>query len=506
MGWNAEETKKKDGSDKIFKILILSIIILTIIIATIIALLYFVKINTFVLTIDENSKQIPSKLMKEYNGTTFYNIKEMASLLGCDFHARGEYKEYAKDDDKCYIINQDETASFYLNSNKVCKVKVGAYTEDYKIFNCTNNTTQIDNEFYAPIDAIEIAFGITIKSEPKRMNILTLSYIVKKVDKIINPDEKNPVYKSLIDEDFENQKALLYGYIVLCNKKSELYSVKSLANDMELISDKYKKITFLEETKEFLVTNSVDKVGIIDKDGENKVEQIYDSIKVINTNPKLYLVEKDKKYGVIDADGKTIVHTEYNKIGIDNTRFTSIQNQYVLLNKVIPVENDNKYGLFTVEGEKILDVIYTGIGCENKSVRIADTEKTVLPIATIEECDGVVIKNGEYYDLFLLDTKQLISLKVTNIYSVKESGKTFYYIVYKEQEMNLIENLIRLGYIQDDNIDVKENKSENNSSVTNTTNLVITTNETNSKNNNTNLTEGTNQIVPTTDEDIIESR
>ena len=35
---------------------------------------------------------------------------------------------------------------------------------------------------------------------------------------------------------------------------------------------------FIEETKEFLVTNSVNKVGIIDENGQNKIEQIYDSI------------------------------------------------------------------------------------------------------------------------------------------------------------------------------------------------------------------------------------
>ena len=487
MGWDMEEEpKKKKDSDKTLKILLVFIIMLTFLIVAIIALLYVIKANTFVLSVDGKSKQITSKFMKEYNGTTFYNIQEMASILGCDFHAGGEYKEYAKDDDKCYIVNQNETASFYLNSDKVCKVKVGEYTEDYKIFNCSYNTTKIDNDFYAPIDAIEIAFGITIESAPKKMEILTLSYIVQKIDKKINPDEKNPIYNSLLEEDFENQKALLYGYVVACNKQSELYSVKSLSTDMEIISDKYKKITFLEETKEFLVTNSVDKVGIIDEDGENKVEQIYDSIKVINTSPKLYLVSDSEKYGVIDKNGKTIVHTEYTKIGVDNTKFTNIQNQYILLNKVIPVEKDGKYGLFTTDGEKVLDVTYAGIGCDNKEVRMSESEeeKNVSPVVAIEECNGVVIKNGENYDLFLLDTKQLVSLKVSNIYSIKEEGKTNYFMVYKEQEMNLIENLIKLGYIKESNVNVKENTDteENKNALTNTTDSGNTTNETNSSN------------------------
>ena len=490
MKWDVEEPKKKDNTDKILKLLIVGIIMLIVLIGAMLAALYYVKLNTFVLTVDGKSKPISSKLMKEYNGTTFYNIQGMASLLECDFHAGGEYKEYAKDDDKCYIVTQNETASFYLNSNRVCKVKVGEYTEDYKIFNSNYNTTKINGEFYAPLDAIEIAFGIQIESGLKRMDIITLSYLVQKIDRRINPDEKNPIYNSLSEEDFENQKALLYGYIVACNKESKLYNVKTISTDMEIISDKYKKITFLEETKEFLVTNNVDKVGIINEDGENRVEQIYDSIKVINTSPKLYLVQSGEKYGVIDAEGKTIVHTEYNKIGIDNTKFTNVQNQYVLLNKVIPVEKDEKYGLYTTEGEKILDISYAGIGCDNKSVKVGEEQKTVLPVVAIEECNGVVIQNGENYDLFLIDTKQLVSLKVSNIYGILENGKINYYMIFKEKEMNLIENLIKLGYIKEENVKKdEESVLDNNNSITNTAN------ETNSVN-NTNVPENSNQTKP----------
>ena len=472
MGWDVEEPKKKDNGDKTLKILIVFIIILIILIGILLAALYYVKANTFVFSVDGKSKQITSKLMQEYNGTTFYNIQEMANLLGCDFHAGGEYKEYAKDDDKCYIVNQNETASFYLNSNKVCKVKVGEYTEDYKTFNCSYNITKINGEFYAPIDAIKIAFGVTIDSKPKKMIVLTLPYIVQTVDKRINPDEKNPIYNSLQNEDFENQKALLYGYIIACKKESELYSVKSLSTGMEIISDKYKKITFLEETKEFLVNNSVDKYGIIDENGQNKVEQIYDSIKVINTNPKLYLVENNEKYGVINKDGKVIVYAEYTKIGIEGKNYSNISNQYVFLNSVIPVQKGEKFGLYDINGEKILDVNYNGIGCDEDSIKTSVEEKILTPVISVEECNGIVVKNGETYDLFLVNTRKLISLKVKNIYSMIENGKTVYYMTYKENEMKLIDSLIKLGYLKEEGIETKEN-TQNDNKENNTINTTI---------------------------------
>ena len=162
MGWNIEEEpKKKNGTDKTLKVLMLLIILLIFTVVGIIAALYTIKNNTLILSVDGQSKKYSDKLIKEYNGATFYNVQELAQIIGYDFHI-GEYKEYAKDTDKCYIINTKEASSFYLNSDKVCNINVGDYTEEYKVFDCSYNTTKIDEDFYAPKDAIEIAFDISI--------------------------------------------------------------------------------------------------------------------------------------------------------------------------------------------------------------------------------------------------------------------------------------------------------------------------------------------------------
>ena len=465
--WNIEEPKKMLNNKLISKILIIAMIVLTIIILLILALLYTLKVNTVVLTVDGVSTNFSKNLIKNYGDTKYVNIKEIAKLLKVEYHA-GEYKVFSSDKDKCYIQTSEETSSFYLNSDKINKIKVGDYENDYDVCTCSTNIIEIDGEFYAPIDGIEIGFDISfsMKNNDKKIEIVTLPTFVNIIEKSIN---NNGIYNSILKESFDNQKALLYGYIIASKKDTGLYSVTSIDGKSEIISDRYKMISFIESTNEFMVTNSIDKVGIIDSQGKNKIEQIYDSIKIINNNPKIYLTEIDKKFGVIDEYGNTIIYNEYDKIGLEKS-YNDVQNQYVILNDIIPVKKDNKYGLFNLNGDKILDVKYDGIGCDVSSVTVENTNKSVTPVAIIPDYNGVVIKSEDKYDLFLIDINKIIQLKVESIYNIIQDGKSNYYMIYKEKELNLIENLIKLGYIESN--DKTESKNilqenlENNNSIT----------------------------------------
>ena len=466
--WNLETQKKKEKNDFAMKALVTSMGILVVIILVILAILYTLKENTVVLTIDGKRSEYSDNLVKTgEDNVNYVNIREMAELLKVQYHS-GEYKIFSSDKDKCYVQSEKETASFYLNSDKVNKLKIGDYSSDYDVCVCSNNTIEINGEFYAPVDAIETAFNISLKLENKKIEIITLQALVETVNANIN--KNNDIYNSLLEEDFDNQKALLYGYVIAARKDSNLYNVMSLDASKEIISDRYKKITFIESTKEFLVTNSIDKVGIIDKDGQNRIDQLYDSIKIINNSPKLYMVETDEKYGVIDENGKTIIHNEYDSIGLDSeTPYPDIKNQYVLLDNIIPVQKDKKFGLFDIKSNKILDVKYDQIGCELATVELNGTTKSVSPLVQIEECGGIVVKNGTTYDLFITKTREMISLKVTSMYYIKEGGKPIYYMIYKGQEMNLIENLIKLGYIKSETEETnnqEEQKSNEFNSIT----------------------------------------
>lgn len=498
--WGTEETTKKD-SDIARKIIIAMMILLIMVIMAVVYLLLTVKTSTFKITIDgKNASTTKEKLLRTVDGTTYFNIQELASLLKNDYHI-GEYKVYSSDTDKCYIQSKEETASFYLNSTKICKLKVNKLTDDYDVFNSEKPVIEKDNVFYAPIDAIKIGFNIKVTESESGINITTLDQLAANIEASINPettaDTTNEKYN--IDKTFDNEKAMLYDYVVLSKSSSNLYGVITTSGK-EILPDKYTSITFLETTKEFLVKNNSGKMGIIDSNGQNKVEQAYDSIKVINNSPKLYLVQTNQKYGVLDENGKTVVYPEYDSIGADATKYKKLQNQYVLLNKVIPVCKDKKYGLFDVTSKKVLDVSYEGIGCELVSAEIDGVNKEINPAIAIEDCRAVVIKNNNDsgYSLFFVDEEKLTPLRVSAIYYLTSEGKDTYYMAYKGKQLDLIERLIEEGVIKRET--VEENlKNENTTDLNNTTNNEInnTTTEKNSVNTlstSTNLTQ-TNKPV-----------
>lgn len=472
--WGTEETPKKD-SDIARKIIIAMMILLIMVIVAVVYLLLTVKTSTFKITIDgKNSSTTKEKLLRTVDDTTYFNIQELASLLKNDYHI-GEYKVYSSDTDKCYIQSKEETASFYLNSTKICKLKVNKLTDDYDVFNSEKPVIEKDNVFYAPIDAIKVGFNIKVTESESGISIITLDQLAANIEASINPettsDTTNEKYN--IDKTFDNEKAMLYDYVILSKSGSSLYGVITTSGK-EILPDKYTSITFLETTKEFLVKNNSGKMGIIDSNGQNKVEQAYDSIKVINNSPKLYLVQTNQKYGVLDENGKTVVYPEYDSIGADTTKYKKLQNQYVLLNKVIPVCKDKKYGLFDVTNKKVLDVSYEGIGCELVSAEIDGVNKEINPAIAIEECRAIVIKNNNDsgYSLFFVDEEKLTPLRVSAIYYLTSEGKDTYYMAYKGKQLDLIERLIEEGVIKRET--VEENlKNENTTDLNNTINNEI---------------------------------
>lgn len=472
--WGTEETPKKD-SDIARKIIIAMMILLIMVIIAVVYLLLTVKTSTFKITIDgKKASTTKEKLLRTVDDTTYFNIQELASLLKNDYHI-GEYKVYSSDTDKCYIQSKEETASFYLNSTKICKLKVNKLTDDYDVFNSEKPVIEKDNVFYAPIDAIKVGFNIKVTESESGISITTLDQLAANIEASINPettaDTKNEKYN--IDKTFDNEKAMLYDYVVLSKSSSNLYGVITTSGK-EILPDKYTSITFLETTKEFLVKNNSGKMGIIDSNGQNKVEQAYDSIKVINNSPKLYLVQTNQKYGVLDENGKTVVYPEYDSIGADATKYKKLQNQYVLLNKVIPVCKDKKYGLFDVTSKKVLDVSYEGIGCELVSAEIDGVNKEINPAIAIEDCRAVVIKNNNDsgYSLFFVDEEKLTPLRVSAIYYLTSEGKDTYYMAYKGKQLDLIERLIEEGVIKRET--VEENlKNENTTDLNNTINNEI---------------------------------
>lgn len=475
MGWSGNEiqnTKKKMETST--KILIAIIICVILIILLILTLLFNIQTNTFNLLIDGKAKTNYdiSKLIISIDDTTYINIEEFAKLVGYEYHG-GEYKAFTIEKDKCYVQGSEETATFYANDNKVCKLPLNQLQEEYREYTVTNTIKIKNNKMYAPLEAIQLAFNVSVKEDINSLKVLTLPYL----EAYYNNNVIEWGYSDITEQSFENKKAILYGFLIV-NKEDGLYKIINSENTKEIVPDKYNAIEFSENTQEFLVTNSLGQVGIINLDGTTKIEPTYESISILDKNSGLYLIQKNEKYGVIKSGNTTVISPEYDSIGLTNIDSKSIvDNKYFIYDTLIPVCQKGKWGAFDKKGDLILKLEYDGFGCPNISVEINGAKKTVQPVTLIDICNGIVVEKNKKYKLLEISGKELISTELDGIYTIENSKneKYNYYMLYNNRELNIIDELVKAGIIEDPEKEDIENDTENNTStnsISNATNKI----------------------------------
>ena len=416
--------------------LLVLIVLIVIIIFTIIGLLIYLKSNSLEVYIDGKPIKIGKTITKDTiiidDDKVYFSIKDIARIMGYEAH-KGEYKTFSEDPNKIYVDSSDETASFFLDSTTISKVKPDS-NEDYQNYTISEPVKMLNNKMYVISDGFEIAFNAKFKYNSKKNTIQ-----INRLSSLINSYSKfagNHNYKEM-SEDFNNQKALLYN-LVVCKKESGKYGVLDLKGN-EVISPKYNKIEFVEYTQEFIVTNAQNKVGIIYKDGSNKIDVAYDEIKVLDKNLSLYIVKSDNKYGVIDNKERFIIHIEYDAIGIDTSKFPSnkISNQYLLFDNAIPVKQNNMWGLFDVKGKQILKPEYNQLGCTTAKVE----GKAVNNLLIIPEYKGIVVNKGKFFGVVDYKGNTLIPAGLDTVYSITNAGKDNFYMVYYEKTYDIIQYL-----------------------------------------------------------------
>ena len=117
---------------------------------------------------------------------------------------------------------------------------------------------------------------------------------------------------SEISDVFANKKAILQNMLVV--RKGENKNIYGVIDTQgkTILEAKYDNITYLPNVGDFLVESNK-KVGVLSKNGETKIQIIYDSIELMDSDAGLYVVKKDNKYGVLDLQGKTKIFTEMMK-------------------------------------------------------------------------------------------------------------------------------------------------------------------------------------------------
>lgn len=446
MGWNDEETQNaKKGMSLSSKVLLVMIACIILIIVLLIMLLMNTKETTFKIYVDSavNNTTKQETLLATVDNVIYVNIEEFAKLVGYEYH-KGEYKASIIEEDKCYVEGALETASFYLNDNKVYKLLISESNSQYEEYTTTNPVININNKMYASTDTISRAFNVLISITNDQIQIYTLDYLISLYDTNV----KSWGYTGIADQSLENKKALLQGLLIV-KKEGGLYKIIDTNNTKEIVLARYTSIEFSENTEEFFVTDTSNKVGIINLDGTTKIEALFDSISLLDKNSNLYIVEESKKYGVVSGTGTSIIYPEYDKIGLENNNLTD--NKYLILNELIPVCKDKKWGAFNKEGKLIFNIEYDELGYSSTSIEINGVKELVQPILAIERANGVVVKKENKYGLLSVTGQTLVKTAVDGIYAIREveDEDSKYFMLYNGEELNVIERLVKAGLISE---------------------------------------------------------
>lgn len=433
-GGKLEYGDKDEKTKKIFRIILIAIVLVFIaIIAIIGTILYLqksvlrtyvdgqaVSINEGIILIDDDTKKV------------YVDIKGIAPYLNYYAHD-GEYKVDSKDTNKCWVECNNETASFFLNSNKISKVTPNT-NNDYEDYLITEPIISRDGKLYSTIEGIQVGFNVVFSynEQTNTIQIYTLPHLVNSY----STNLKKYGYEGA-SQSFKNQKSILYNLFIV-RKTNNLYGVID-ATGKEIISPRYKSIEFNETEKEFYVKNNSNKVGILNKDGDIKINLTYDDISMIDKQTGLYIVKSGNKFGVLDNSGNIVIHLEYDKIGIDTSKFLeeNINNKYLLYGNVIPVSQNNKWGLFNTKGKEILPVEFDELGCSK-----ANTSSNTKSILLIPNYKAIVMgknkdNNVKNYGIYNDEGKELVACALTSVYSITKGGVETYHMVYQGNDIDV---------------------------------------------------------------------
>lgn len=430
------ETKKTDNSKKIAKIILIIMIVLVIlIIGTFIAIVY-IQDSTLKLYINgSTNEKVKEMMVVETDGTIYFPIKDIASYLGYESY-NGEYTDKSEDASKCYIQNEEEIANFVLNSNKIYKLKISDSTANYEYYYASKPVKAINGKLYATTDALENAFNMsfTYNDDKQRVYIYTMPYLIETYSTKILDYGYEAISDNLI-----NKKAVFNDMLIVTKNQGKTYAVID-AQGNTIIEPKYDYIEYLPYSGDFLVTSN-NKVGVISAKKETKIQLLYDSLELLDSDSGLYLAKKDNKYGVIDSKGKIKIYIEYDQIGIDNTLFeqNDIKNKYLLDNGMIPVKKDKYWGAFDKNGNQILPFEYDSFGY------IASSNKDAINLLLIPDYNILVACQNKKYALINSAGEVKVNPILDDVYMTINSGKKYYYMNVNNQTINVEEYLDSVG-------------------------------------------------------------
>lgn len=354
-----ENQYKKEQTPKSKKIVL--IILILAIIATIFivfALLYIRTQQKLPETLKINDKEVKmteTLIIETTEGNKYISLKEIAQLLGYEYY-NNEYGESGENKEKGYIKSGTLITGFEKDTKKIYKYEEETNL-DYQYYELKSNVIMYNNNLYISSADISQALNV-IYGENK--SIISIQTINNKIDEYTQSLKlKDNGYT--IAQDLNNQKAIIYGMLVV--KKNDKWGVID-KNSNEIIGNKYSTIYFDEYNMNFIVSDSNGRYGILSNNGEIICALKYDGLEILNYENMLYKVKYNGKYGIMSADTKLLTNIIYDDIGYPEDSNKKIKYTLIIpelienVGEMMVVKQNNKYGLIDIStGEEV-------IGCD----------------------------------------------------------------------------------------------------------------------------------------------
>ena len=425
-----DEKVTENLNPKIPKIIGICIAILIIITIAIIYGIMYLRRSILTIRIDgvKNGNIEQILYFKDNDKSELYiPIRKIAKFLGYEDY-RGDYKIKSEDETKCYVKNDYEIAMFSKDSDTLIKTRGDS---DYEYIQLEDKVFEKDGELYTTPAGIEKAFNTIFEydMDSKKINIYTMEYLNQYYAQKLKIGEYSGSNNNSeqLSKEFSDKKAIFENMIVF--QKDKLYGVINASTGKSVLETKYEEIKYLPATSDFLVKSN-GKYGVLGKDASVKVRVVYDEIKIMDNQNGLYLVKQNNLYGVVNTNGKVIISPEYKKIGMDINKYTQngVENQYVLLDEIIPIQNNNgQWALFNIKGEKIKDFELSGVGC------ISNSNDNIYSAVVIPSYKMIIVEKDKHYNLITIEGEEIFKSYILDTIYLKtntENGENKFFMTY----------------------------------------------------------------------------
>lgn len=349
----------------------------------------------------------------------YFPIKDIAPSIGYNAY-NDEYMSQTEAKDKCHVVNQYESTSFFENDNHIYKMYVTNEQKQYNYneYEINKPVKNINGKLCVSEEGLSVACNLTVKvSEDKeKIEIYTIEYWLKKMQEVALKKGVTLKY----DDSYENQKVILKGYGIVQSAEGR-YGVIDI-NGNQILGMKYSNINYNEYMDLFEIKDIDGKVGLWKLEngtGDAKINNNFDTITLMDKEKQLYLVSVNQKYGVVNGEGKVVIEIAYDEIGI-NQELYNVKNKYILYDNLIPVKKDGKWGCFSISGENVISVEYDSIGFD---VSKLTNQNNYENIVMVPEYGLIVFEKQGMYGLINWKGKETIQFRLSSIYYYNGTGE-----------------------------------------------------------------------------------